>query len=450
MLNTKKQRLAPLTYLGLAISMALGQTALAEDWAQWRGPKSNGVSQEQGIATTWDSKTNVLWKAPMPGQGGSTPVVWKNTVFVTSADGDNLVLISIDKTTGTENWKVQVTDQNQKARAGEGNSASASPSTDGKHVWVFFSRGERFSSGILACYDFDGNEVWKTDIAERFGKIDIQFGLSSTPVLDGDHLYLQIIHGAMVRGDTTRTGKVVKLDKLTGETVWAVERVTDAVFENKHSYASPFMYDDGKLKFLVAHGADCTTAHNLKSGKEIWRFSNLNGPTKINEGKFDITFRFVASPCVGDGIIIIPTCKRGPTVALKIDASLKGNISEDSDAILWTLPITPDVSIPLIKGDLVYLLDKSGQLRVVERDTGKEIYYKRTESTQHRSSPVFAAGHIYFFAKNGVCTVVKAGREFEIVSSNNMGNTDITASPVVSDGILLIRTFDDLYAIKAN
>lgn len=434
----------------VALAMGLGQFARAADWTQWRGAKSDGVSEEQGIASTWDSEKNVLWKAPMPGQGGSTPVVWKNNIFVTSADGDKLVLISINKSTGAENWKVQVTDQNEKARAGEGNSASASPCTDGKHVWVFFCRGERFVSGILACYDFDGNEVWKTDIADRFGKLDIQFGLSSTPVLDGDHLYLQIIHGAMVRGDTSRTGKVVKLDKMTGETIWAVDRETDALFENKHSYASPFMYDDGKLKFLVAHGADCTTAHDLATGKEIWRFSNLNGPTKINQGKFDFTFRFVASPCVGDGIIIIPTCKRGPTVALKVDASLKGDISEDSDAIMWTLPVTPDVSIPLIKGDLVYLLHKSGQLRVVERDSGKEVYYNRTESSQHRSSPVYADGRVYFFAKNGVCTVVKAGRKFEIISSNEMGNTDITASPAVSDGLLFIRTFDDLYAIKAN
>lgn len=447
-----KSRLVTTSAICLTLVLALSITTQlqAEDWPQWRGPMNNGVSSESSIATNWDSETNVLWKSPMPGQGGSTPVVWKDTIFVTSADGDDLILISLNKKTGERNWAKKVTDQNNKARAGEGNSASASPCTDGQHVWVFFCRGEKFSSGVLACYDFAGEEIWKTDIADRFGKIDIQFGLSSTPVLDGDHLYLQIIHGAMVRGDTTRTGKVVKLNKLTGETIWAVDRETDAVFENKHSYASPFMYDDGKQKFLVAHGADCTTGHDLATGKEIWRLSGLNGPSKINPAKFDLYFRFVASPGVGNGIIVIPTCKGGPTVALKVDESLKGNIPEDSDSILWTLPKTPDVSIPLVHGDLVYLLDKSGLLRVVERDSGEEVYYERTHSTQHRSSPVFAGGHIYFFAKDGTCSVVKAGRKFELVAKNEMGNTDITASPVVTDGILLIRTFDDLYAVKAE
>ncbi|GAB5405541.1 MAG: PQQ-binding-like beta-propeller repeat protein [Aureliella sp.] len=450
-MRTESNRLFK-TAICFAVATATAVTNLskADDWPQWRGPMSDGVSGESSIATQWNAETNVLWKTPMPGQGGSTPVVWKDTIFVTSAKGDDLVLISLNKQTGKENWTRKVTDQNKKARAGEGNSASASPCTDGKHVWVFFSRGEKFSSGILACYDFGGQEIWKTDIAERFGKIDIQFGLSSTPVLDGDALYLQIIHGAMVRGDDTRTGKVVKLDKLTGEMIWAVDRKTDAQFENKHSYASPFMYDDGKMKFLVAHGADCTTGHDLATGKEIWRFSNLNGPTQINPGKFDFTFRFVASPCVGDGIIVIPTCKRGPTVAIKVDESLKGDIPEDSDSILWTLPKTPDVSIPLVHDDLVYLLDKSGQMRVVERDSGDEVYYERTHSTQHRSSPVYAGGHIYFFAKDGVCTVLKAGRQFNLVAKNEMGNTDITASPVVSDGILFIRTFDNLFAINAK
>ncbi len=120
---------------------------------------------------------------------------------MTSAEGNDLVVLCVATADGRQLWKKKVTDGNQDARAGEGNSASPSPVTDGKHLWVFFS------TGILACLDLDGNEVWKFDVADRFGKIDIQFGMTSTPLLDGDGLYLQLIHGAMVRGNSDRTAK---------------------------------------------------------------------------------------------------------------------------------------------------------------------------------------------------------------------------------------------------
>ncbi len=129
----------------------------------------------------------------------------------------------------------------------------------------------------------------KFDVGERFGKLDIQFGMTSTPALDGDYIYLQLIHGPMRRDDNTRTGKVIKLEKATGENCVGGRSHYNADFECKHSYASPFLYRDPKLEFLVVHGADCTTGHSLQDGKEIWRFGELNGPTKINDKPHDIT-----------------------------------------------------------------------------------------------------------------------------------------------------------------
>ncbi len=413
----------------------------AENWPQWRGPRADGLSNEKNIATRWSKEQSIHWRSPLPGQGGATPIVWDDRIFLTSAEGDDLVAMCFATETGKLIWKKKVTSGNQDARAGEGNSASPSPSTDGKHIWVYFS------TGVLACLDFDGNEVWKVNLAERFGKFDIQFGLTSTPVMNGDSLYMQLIHGAMVRNNPNRTGKVVKLDKLTGKTIWEYDRVTQAEFECKHSYASPFLYDDGKLRFLVVHGADCTTGHSLEDGHELWRLNELNGPTKLNQKDNDPTFRFVASPLVVPGSIIVPTAKQGPTVALKIDSSMTGSIANNASAIRWVLPITPDVSIPLIVDGLVYLLHKDGKLQCVELATGKEIYMERTHTSQHRSSPVYADGHIYLCARDGVSSVVKAGREFELVSKNDLGES-ITASPVVSKGVLYLRTYDALYAIR--
>jgi len=309
-------------FLSAVVACGTISDTLADNWPQWRGPKNDGVSNEKNIATQWSTKENVLWRCELPGQAGATPVVWNERIFLTSAQGDDLVLMAVSTKDGKPLWQQKVGSGNQDARAGEGNSASPSPSTDGKHVWCFFG------TGILACFTVDGQPVWKIDVNERYGKLDIQFGMTSTPVLDGEALYLQLLHGPMRRDDNTRTGKVIKLDKKTGDTIWSIDRVTQAEFECKHSYASPFIYRDGKQEFLVVHGADCTTGHQLADGKELWRFGELNGPTKINPKQNDPTFRFVASPLVIPGSIILPTAKEGPMVALKVNASLQGNSSE--------------------------------------------------------------------------------------------------------------------------
>ncbi len=426
----------------LAVGICLSaQWAQADNWSQWRGPHGNGVSDETSIATKWSKTENILWRAPLPGQGGATPALWNDKLFVTSADGDDLVLLCISAKDGQQLWRQKVASGNQDARAGEGNSASPSPCTDGQHVWVFYS------TGVLACFDVDGHEVWKFDVGKRFGKLDIQFGLTSTPVLDGDALYLQLIHGVMRRDDDTRTGKVIKLDKLTGKTIWEVERITQADFECKHSYASPFVYRDNQRSFLVVHGADCTTGHALDTGKEIWRFGSLNGPTVHNKKQHDPTFRFVASPLVVPGLIVIPTCKEGPSLAINVSDALQGDVTEKPSIVRWTVANSPDVSIPLLVDGLIYHLHKDGKLQCLDAETGQEIYFERTHSVQHRASPIYANGHIYLCAKDGRCTVVKAGRDFAIVSSNDLGEA-ITASPLVANGVLYIRTYDALYAIK--
>lgn len=434
-------RLALCASLSILGSTALLSNAFAENWPQWRGPKNDGVSAEKNIATEWSPEKNVLWRSELPGQAGATPVVWNDRIFLTSSEGDDLVLIAISTKDGSKLWKQKVGSGNQDARAGEGNSASPSPSTDGKHVWCFFG------TGILACYTVDGQPVWKVDVNERFGKLDIQFGMTSTPVLHGDSLYLQLIHGPMKFDDNSRTGKVIKLDKKTGETQWEIDRITNAGFECKHSYASPFIYQDDKQEFLVVHGADCITGHKLSDGKELWRFGELNGPTQLNPKQNDPTFRFVASPTVVPGTIIVPTAKEGPLVVLKVNEALSGDSSKKPEVVSWSIPRTPDVSIPVIVDGLVYILHKDGKLQCMDLKSGEEIYFQRTYTGQHRSSPTYADGHLYFASNDGHCTVVKTGRDFQIVSTNAM-NEPITASPVVSNGVLYIRSYQALYAIK--
>ncbi len=425
-------------------------TSHAENWPQWRGPTGNGLSNESGIATEWSRDRNIAWRLPLPGPAGATPIVWENRIFVTSSvgaeEGADLVLLCIS-TDGKELWRATVGSGNLNARTTEGNSASPTPVTDGKHVWTFFG------TGVLACYDFSGNEVWKFDVQDRYGKIDIQFGMSSTPVLDGEHLYMQLLHGTW-RGDYL-VQKAIKLDKNTGREVWAVDRNTEPgiksidMQETKHSYASPIFYDDGRQQFFVTHGADATVGHSPDDGHEIWRLGGLNGPSSLNSGDFDPTFRFVASPTAIPGTIVVPTAKRGPSVALRVDETLTGRVAEPSDHIRWTNDKTPDVCCPLIVDGLVYFVRKSGQVYCVDLGTGDELYFENTHRQQHRSSPIYCDGRIYSTARDGHTTVLKAGRQFEIVAENDLEET-MTATPVISNGTLYMRTYDALYAIRAK
>lgn len=441
--------------LCLSIALVLGaacplaaQVPAGRDWRQWRGPASDGHAVGSGIPSAWSSSSNLLWRTPLPGKGGATPCVADGRIFLTSNDlsiggGDGLVVMCVNAADGRVLWKRPVATGNQDARAGEGNSASPSPTTDGKFVWSLFG------TGILACHTVGGEERWRIDLGERFGPIDIQFGLTSTPVLDGDGLYLQLIHGPMRMDDPTRVGKVIRLDARSGGTVWAVERVTDAAFECKHSYASPLLYRHDGREFLVVHGADCTTGHALADGRELWRFGGLNGPTATNPKPHDATFRFVASPGLAPGLIVLPTAKGGPTVALEVSDRLAGDCTGRREVVRWVNPRTPDVACPLVADGLVYLLHNDGQLQCVDAASGENVYVSRTHTGQHRSSPVLVDGKLYFGSNDGWVSVVRAGREFELVGSVDVGEA-VSASAVVADGVLYLRSAEALYAIQSG
>ena len=409
------------------VLLTVVRSVLAENWPHWRGLRHDGTSLEVGLPVQWSKTENILWRLELPGPAGATPVVWENRIFLTSAEGENLVLLCIS-TDGSVLWKRTLGSGNRVVLGDEGNSASPSPSTDGKHVWAFVSTGD------LACYDFDGNEVWKTNLEERYGRFDLYFVMASTPLLDGDRLYLQLIH--------SNAWLVLALDKATGNEIWKHERQSDAYEECEHSYASPFLYRDGEHEFLLTHGADYVTAHNLTDGSEIWRCGGLNPKDSYNT-----SLRFVASPVATPGLIVVPSAKNGPVLGLSPDA--KGDITDSETSHIWTRQRgTPDVPSPLIHDGLVYLCRENGDLICMDAKTGEEIYKERTHRHRHRASPVYGDGKIYLTARDGVVTVVKAGREFEILASNDM-EEDISASPVISNKTLYLRSYDALYAIKA-
>ncbi len=411
----------------LLVASILTANSFADNWQQWRGNYNSGISNETEAPIQWSQTENVKWRLPLPGEAASTPIVWEDKIFLTSAEGNALVLMCIG-TDGEEHWKRTLGYGNRAARGDEVNAAAPSPTTDGEHVWAFFG------TGLLACYDFKGNPIWETNLEERYGKFRIGFIMSMTPVLDKNRLYIQLIH--------SNAWLVLSLDKMTGKEVWKHDRKSDATAECEHAYTSPILYRDTEREFLVVHGADYVTAHNLQDGSEIWRCGGLNPPQNYN-----YSLRLVASPVATQGLIVVPSAKNGPV--LGIDPTGTGDIT-DSQWQTWKLTRgTPDVPSPLIHDGLVYLCRENGDLICLDAQTGEQLYRERTHRHRHRASPIYANGLLYLTARDGVVTVVKAGREFEIIASNDIDET-IAASPVLSNGTLYLRSYQALYAISSG
>jgi len=436
----KRSQMMFILFAVASILMLTAGPLSAENWPQWRGPRSNGISHEKNIPTVWGEDAsgklrNVAWRLPLPGSAGATPVVWNDRIWLTSVDGQDLVLMCIN-TAGKELWRRTIATGNRTVRRDEGNMASPSPITDGKHVWA------TMATGVIACFDVDGREVWKVNLARRYGPLRIAFGMSSTPVLFKNRLYLQLIHGD--GQSDTHEALVVALNAGTGDEIWKVGRVTGAVSENEQSYASPMLYNHGGVQFLLTHGGDFVIAHRLSDGSEIWRCGlNVRDNPRL---PYHPTLRFVASPVTAPGIIVVPTAKNREVVALRPNS--KGDITNNKTAHIWMrLRNTPDVPSPLIHDGLVYLCRENGNLICLDQKTGKEIYQKMTHRQRHRASPVLIDGYLYLTARDGRISVVRAGRKFQLVAQNNL-REPISASPAVAGGTLYLRSFETLWAIR--
>src|SRR5215216_7744675 len=159
----------------------------AQNWPQWRGPSLNGFSNEKNLPVKWTTEENVVWKVAMPGWSGSTPIIWRDRIFLNVADGDNLSLWCVDKTKGEVLWKKPLGSGNVKMR--KQNMSSPSPVTDGRSVYVMTG------TGILKGFDFNGKELWTRDIQKEYGQFGLQWGYGSSPMLFGDSLYVQVLHG---------------------------------------------------------------------------------------------------------------------------------------------------------------------------------------------------------------------------------------------------------------
>jgi outer membrane protein assembly factor BamB len=397
--------------------------ARADNWPQWRGPNLNGFSNEKNLPVKWTTEENVSWKVPMPGWTGSTPIIWRDRIFLNVADGDNLFLWCLNKANGEVIWKKPLGAGNVKMR--KQNMSSPSPVTDGKSVYVMTG------TGIFKGFDFNGNELWARDIQKDYGQFGLNWGYASSPLLFDDSLYVQVLHGMK----TDDASYVMRIDKKTGKTLWKVDRPTNAIRESPDSYTTPALLRYGKSVEIVITGGDCVTGHDPATGKELWRANGLN-PNN------DPSYRIVASPIIFDDIIYAPTRIR-PLLALK--AGGRGDIT--TSHVLWSTVNGPDVPTPVTDGKYFYVVNDRGIMFCLDAKTGAEVYgQQRIRPGTYSGSPVLADGKIYVTNEDGLTTVVAAGPKFEVLAENPLNDYTLS-SPAISDGQIFIRTAAYLYAI---
>ncbi len=462
--------------LGLTVLLVLigGTAGMAQHWPHWRGPSHDGVSTETGLPVSWNAEclpseapevdahfasgpmmreadpaqppqgrplvpvtcekiatTNIAWKLPLPAFSGSTPIIWGDMIFLnvaTRANTGEVELWAVDRTKQDVAWKRRLMNANQMAN--KHNMSTPSPVTDGRYVWVMTGYG------VLKAFDFSGTEIWSRDIQADYGRFGILFGYASSPLLRGNALYVQVLHGMK----TDDPSYVMRIDAQTGKTMWRVERPSPAVHESPDSYTTPAWVEVNGRAELIITGGDVVSGHDPETGREYWRADVLNPQRATN-------YRIVASPTVVDGLIIAPT-RVNPMTAMRPG----GNGDVAGSHVIWQFAQGPDVPTPVSDGTLLYVVRDNGVVFALDVKTGKTVYGpRRLPPGTYSASPILADGKIYVTTEEeGLTTVFKAGPEFEILSSNSLlGDCSpyCLSTVAISEGQIFMRTSSYLWAI---
>ncbi len=433
------------------ISAASGSAA---NWPQWRGPNQDGSSDEKNLPEKFSKTENVKWAASLPGLAASVPVVWGDSVFVTApvVSEEKYYGICLDANTGKERWRKALASGTRWDKAS--NLASPSPVTDGNHVWFLFATGD------MTCFDFSGKEIWSRSITKTHGNFGTQWTYSSSPVLDGGKLYIQVLQRneyfefqGVMKGspNSPNDSYILALDPATGKDLWKHVRPSDAEMETREAFSTPvFTAVKGRRQMLIT-GGDAITGHDPETGRELWRWGHWNDDRNK-------ALRLVPSPVAGDGIALVCAPKNRPVFGVKLGGS--GNLS-DSD-LAWTSDpkmVTSDVTSPLFYGGKFYVLDSNRRatLSCVDPKTGTVHWTGDLGSkAKIEASPTGADGKIYMTNFWGEVFVVKSDpAKFELLHSVDMGDgskaqgTDgsVRSSIAIANGNLYIRTQDKLYCV---
>ena len=423
-----------------AAACAFTLTAQAANWPQWRGPFLNGSTDEKGLPEQWSKTENVAWVAKMPGLGASTPIVWDDHVFVTAMESESRTMwaICLKRRNGKTLWKRKMGSGFFIRRGNTG--ATPTPATDGERVYFLFGTGR------FAAFDMDGGVVWDRDLVREHGEWKIGFRYGASPLLLHDRLYVSVIHSHQKAkpkpGQPKPVSYLLCVDSKTGKDLWKQSRDTNAIGEAKQAYTTPCPVESESGPQIALVGADHVTGHDPSSGVELWRSHDYN-PDK------EKWFRNVASPVSLGDLLFVPSPRGNYLLALRPSGS--GQLTKD--CVVWqTRANAPDVCVPLVMDDRVYVLDGRKRTMACFKPQSGDLVWREKLGARRpiQASPTGADGRIYCVSLSGEVIVLEAGDTFKELAFVDLDEYHTRSTISIAHGQIFIRTGQNLYCIGAK
>jgi outer membrane protein assembly factor BamB len=438
-------------YFPIIVYFLLLASLPAGDWPQWRGPSSNGISNESGLPVQWNAKDHIIWKAPLAGLGTSSPIVWGDKVFITSQEGIipaqqgilpllarddqelsrqespiggrrpktagssgvvSLVVEAFRKSDGARLWKYSTPatgdfpDLHEKH-----NLATPTPTTDGKLVFAWFGNGQ------IVALDMNGRVVWTRHLGVEYGSFKTPWGHGGSPTLYKDTLILLCDHGD--------NAYLLALEKATGKECWKVNRSKGSI-----SHSTPLVVQGSERDELIVSSGERIDAFDPQNGQLLW-YAGSQRQTPV------------PSPVFHNGVIYLSRGYRNSDF-LAIRPGGKGDVSKSH--VLWRAPggasYVPSI---LYYEGLLYVTNEVGVVTCADAGTGEAVWHQRLGGIFF-ASPVAGDGKVYMVSETGETYVLRAGRAAEILAKNELDER-MLASPAISNGRLFLRSDGTLFCI---
>ncbi len=444
----KSANAGPLALLCLLSAASLAAAQLQANWPRWRGPHDNGSTEAGDFPTKWEVE-KVLWKAPLPGKGCSTPIVWDQRIYLTSpADGLDAVL-AFDWS-GKLFWQTTFGRENPGSHR-NGSGSNASPATDGKAVLVYFK------SGTLAEVEFDGKVRWQTNLVQGFGPDTLYWDHGASPVLTEKYVVMTRMH----HGESW----LAAFDKATGELRWKASRNYQTPSEDDNGYSTPLVIRQEGREALLAWGAEHVTLHDAAEGKLLWTCGGFNPELKQN-------WPTVSSLVVVGDVAVVPFGRadrgqprlHGIKLGALVDAASgspsasatgrgehPGSANVPAGERIWKREDTGAfVPTPAVYEGRVFILRDRGEVECLDPATGKTVWSGTfpKASANFYASPLIAKGKLYAAREDGVVFVANVDGKFELLAENKMGER-VIASPVAVSHRLFIRAEQHLFCVAS-
>jgi hypothetical protein len=423
MTTLEKKSLIRQVCFTIVLLMLTATVSMAEDWPCFRGPSRQGISGEKNLPERWSATSNIAWKTAIAGEGWSSPIVWGERVFVTTATdkGESFRLICIDRKSSAVVWDREVLRQQAGHKSRQNSYASSTPATDGQHVYVVAA------DGSIAAVSFKGDVVWTNRDFNYYS----EHGLAVSPVLYKD-LVIVPFDWSSEGPDTTLGWQkpwdkavIVALNKNTGKVQWKGQRGASRI-----AHVTPQILNENGSDQLVSGAGDVVQGFDLTTGERIW---TARSP---GEG-------VVPSIVIGDGLIFA-TSGFGEPAIRAIRTGGRGDVTQTH--IAWELrDDVPKIPSMLYVKPYLFLVTEGGLAKCIKAATGEVLGEARLKG-KVSASPVWAEGKIYFLSEEGVTTITETGPEFKIIAGNELGEK-CCASLAISQGQIFIRTENNLYCI---